>query len=140
MKYYPINLNIKNKRCLVVGGGLVAERKVETLLKAGAKVVVVSPRLTTKLGKLSRKGRIENIARKYRKGDLKGAVLAFGATNDPKVNRRILQEARKEGELLLIRFFKKYKYNDIWLPSFLEEITYNFLANYNRPGENPIFL
>lgn len=100
MKYYPINLNIKNKRCLVVGGGLVAERKVEKLLSAGAKVVVVSARLTPKLGKLSRKGRIESIARNYRKGDLKGAVLAFGATNDSKVNRRILQEAREEGVLL----------------------------------------
>ncbi len=100
MKYYPINLNIKDKRCLVIGGGQVAERKVENLLGAGAKVVVVSSRLTPKLGKLSRKGRIENIARNYRKGDLKGAVLAFGATNDPRVNRRILQEAREEGVLL----------------------------------------
>ncbi len=100
MKYYPINLNIKDKRCLIIGGGQVAERKVEKLLSAGAKVVVVSSRLTSKLGKLSRKGRIENITRNYRKGDLKGAVLAFGATNDPKVNRRILQEARKEGVLL----------------------------------------
>ena len=100
MKYYPINLNIKDKRCLVIGGGQVAERKVENLLGAGAKVVVVSSRLTPKLGKLSCKSRIENIARNYRKGDLKGAVLAFGATNDPRVNRRILQEAREEGVLL----------------------------------------
>lgn len=100
MKYYPINLNINDKRCLIIGGGQVAERKVEKLLSAGAKVVVVSSRLTSKLGKLSRKGRIENIARNYRKGDLKGAVLAFGATNDSNVNRRILQEAREEGVLL----------------------------------------
>lgn len=100
MKYYPINLNINDKRCLVVGGGEVAERKVEKLLSAGAKVVVVSSRLTPKLSKLSREGLIENIARNYRKGDLQGAVLAFGATNDPKVNRRILQEAREEGVLL----------------------------------------
>jgi precorrin-2 dehydrogenase/sirohydrochlorin ferrochelatase len=100
MKYYPINLDIKDKRCLVIGGGQVAERKVENLLSAGAKVVVVSSRLTPKLSRLSGEGLIENIARDYRKGDFKGAVLAFGATNDPRVNSRILQEAREKGVLL----------------------------------------
>ncbi|UCD83837.1 MAG: bifunctional precorrin-2 dehydrogenase/sirohydrochlorin ferrochelatase [Deltaproteobacteria bacterium] len=100
MRYYPINVNIKGKRCLIVGGGQVAERKAERLLKAGAKVVVISSRLTPKLKRLSGKGLIENIARNYRKGDLKGAVLAFGATNAPGINRRILREAREEGVLL----------------------------------------
>ena len=100
MRYYPINVNIKGKRCLIVGGGQVAERKVEGLLKAGAKVVVISSRLTPKLKRLSDRGIIMNIARNYRKGDLKGAVLAFGATNDPGINRRILREAREEGVFL----------------------------------------
>jgi precorrin-2 dehydrogenase/sirohydrochlorin ferrochelatase len=100
MRYYPINVNIKGKRCLIVGGGQVAERKVEGLLKAGAKVVVISSRLTPKLKRLSDRGIIRNIVRNYRKGDLKGAVLAFGATNDPGINRRILREAREESVLL----------------------------------------
>ncbi|MBW2620875.1 MAG: NAD(P)-dependent oxidoreductase, partial [Deltaproteobacteria bacterium] len=53
MKYYPVNLDIRNRKCLVVGGGTVGTRKVMTLLNCGAKVTVVSSDVAEKLQELS---------------------------------------------------------------------------------------
>ncbi len=93
MKYYPVFLDLKNKECAVIGGGLVAERKVELLLECGAKIMVISPELTDKLEKLRNLGKVFQVKRKYRFGDLEGAFLAICATNDPDVNLRVYEEA-----------------------------------------------
>ena len=58
MRYYPVNLDIKSKECLVVGGGSVSSRKVATLLKCGTKITVVSPEFSESLQKLSDNGTI----------------------------------------------------------------------------------
>lgn len=93
MKYYPVFLDLKNKECAVIGGGLVAERKVELLLECGAKIMVISPELTDKLEKLRNLGKVFQVKRKYRFGDLEGVFLAVCATNDPDVNLRVYEEA-----------------------------------------------
>ncbi len=102
MKSYPINLvGLEKKRCVVVGGGDVALRKVQSLLDAGAlQVIVISPRLDDGLSQLQRQGRIEHIARGYRPGDLKGAFLVIATTDDPEVNSSVSHEAEAEGILL----------------------------------------
>lgn len=93
MRYYPVFLNLKGRRCVVVGGGRVSERKVAGLLNAGAHVVVISPRLTGALEGLKSEGLIEHIDRQYIKGDLKGAFIAIAATSDPAVNHTIAEDA-----------------------------------------------
>jgi siroheme synthase-like protein len=102
VKSYPINLvRLEERRCIVVGGGDVARRKVESLLEAGARqVVVISPRLGDSLAQLRRRGRIQHLARGYRPGDLKGAFLVIATTDDPKVNRSVSQGAEAEGILI----------------------------------------
>lgn len=102
MKSYPINLvKLEQKRCIVVGGGDVARRKVESLLDAGAQqVVVISPRLGDGLAQLRRRKRIHHLARAYRPGDLKGAFLVIATTDDAAVNRAVSQEAEAEGILV----------------------------------------
>ncbi|MGQ9571914.1 MAG: precorrin-2 dehydrogenase/sirohydrochlorin ferrochelatase family protein [Dehalococcoidia bacterium] len=102
MRSYPINLvGLESRRCIVVGGGEVAQRKVEGLLEGGAEgVVVISPRLTRKLKALLQAGRIEHWPRGYRQGDLEGAFVVIAATNDPEVNRRVWQEAEQRGLLV----------------------------------------
>jgi siroheme synthase-like protein len=97
MTHYPIFLNLAGRRCLVVGGGPVAERKVEGLLQAGATVTVVSPRVTERLDSLALEKKLERVARDYRAGDLAGYQLAFAATGDPAVNRAVYAEARELG-------------------------------------------
>ena len=102
MKSYPINLvRLEERRCVVVGGGDVAQRKVESLLDAGARqVVVISPRLGDGLTELRRRGRIQHIARGYRPGDLEGAFVVIATTDDPAVNRAVSQEAEANGILV----------------------------------------
>ena len=93
MRYFPVFLDLKEKRCIVVGGGSVAERKVKNLLKAGARVVVISPKLTALLSRLREEEKIIHLPRPYRKKDLKEALLAIAATDDRAVNERIFREA-----------------------------------------------
>ncbi len=97
MGYYPIFVEIKDRPCVVVGGGVVAERKVETLLKAGAAVTVISPSLTGLLHSQVEAGKIQYVGREYRPGDLIGYEMAFVATDDKKVNPVVAQEARERG-------------------------------------------
>lgn len=100
MRYYPINVDITGKRCVVLGGGSVAQRKVESLLKCGGAVTVISPDLTPRLKTLLSQGKIEHTDRDYRPGDVEGAFLVFGATDDPQVNAEASQEAQ-EKEILV---------------------------------------
>jgi precorrin-2 dehydrogenase / sirohydrochlorin ferrochelatase len=91
--YYPIFLNLVDNLCIVIGGGRVAERKIRGLLNAGAKVRVISPFVSSRISTLVDALRVELVNREYRSGDLKGAVLAFAATDDEEVNRQIREEA-----------------------------------------------
>jgi len=93
VKYYPAFLNLHGKKVIVVGGGKVAERKVLTLVKAGATVKVISPTITNNLQKLREKGIIKYIARNYRKGDAKNAFIVFAATSSARINTEIAKEA-----------------------------------------------
>lgn len=92
MNYYPVFLNLKGKKAVVVGGGRIAERKVLTLIKAGADVTVISPRLTERLRKQKEFGHMRHISRAYRPGDLKDSFLVIAATDSPDVNSRVAVE------------------------------------------------
>jgi precorrin-2 dehydrogenase/sirohydrochlorin ferrochelatase len=93
MRYFPVFLDLQDKPCVVVGGGRVAERKIKTLLKAGARVKVISPRLTRPLAGLKSQEKIIHYPRTYRPKDLRGAFLAIVATDDRAINERVFQEA-----------------------------------------------
>lgn len=95
MPYYPVFLDLRGRKCVVAGGGPVAERKIKSLLGAGAAITVISPRLTRDLRLKARKGLIKHLGRRYSKGDLKGAFLAVSATGSRKDNLRVSEEAGK---------------------------------------------
>ena len=97
MGYYPVLLDLAGRRCVMVGGGIIAGRRVDGLLAAGARVTVISPRLTPALAALAAEGRIEHEPRSYRDGDLAGAELAFVATDTGEVNAAVAREARERG-------------------------------------------
>ena len=96
-RYYPIMMDIRDRRCLVVGGGAVAARKVGALLGAGGRVTVVSPQLHAELQALRDQGLIEHVNREYRREDLDGTVLVFAATDNPEVNQAVCCEAKTRG-------------------------------------------
>ncbi len=90
---YPIFLDLSGRRCVVVGGGKVADRKARKLLQARARVVVISPEIGAELESVA----AEIHRRPYREGDLEGAHLAFAATNSREVNAAVAREARGRG-------------------------------------------
>jgi siroheme synthase-like protein len=94
---YPIVLDLAGWRCVVVGGGVVAERRVDGLLAAGASVTVVAPALTPALAALVGAGRLQHLARGYGAGDLAGFDLAFAATDAGEVNAAVALEGRRRG-------------------------------------------
>ena len=99
MRYYPIHLDIKNRNCLVVGGGGVGTRKVDNLLKCGARVAVVSPEISSKLQDLSKSEPLTLKFRPYRSTDLEGMFLVIGATDDENLNQQISKDAEKSNTL-----------------------------------------
>jgi siroheme synthase-like protein len=96
MGYYPIFLNLDKRRCLVVGGGRVAEHKVKGLLQAGARVTVVSPDLTKILGTWAKQEKMRHVARRYRASDLARHELVFVATDDRQVNQAVYRDGKKQ--------------------------------------------
>jgi len=99
-RYYPICLDIREKPCLVVGGGAVAERKIMTLLDYEAKVSVISPKATHRIAHLGNEGRLTYMAREFEPGDTQGFFLVIAATDHDQINRAISQEAR-QGNILV---------------------------------------
>lgn len=95
MDFLPLFLNIKNKSCLVVGGGEVAARKVNLLRKAGGNVTVVAPELCPGLLKLSAASEIIHHARQFEQADLSGAVLVIAATDNAGINQMVSEQAER---------------------------------------------
>lgn len=90
---YPVLLRLTGKPVVVVGGGVVALRKVQGLLECGAQVKLIAPEVQPALAKLAEKKQLCWVQRTYRKGDLRGALLVIGATDQAAVNQRIFNEA-----------------------------------------------
>lgn len=99
MTLYPILLNLRGRRVVIVGGGEVALRKLKDLLDAGAIITLVAPELHGEIIKLAEanKQSISLLKREYRRGDLDGASLAFSTTNRQEVNASVFAEAKERG-------------------------------------------
>ncbi len=98
--YYPVFLDLKGRLCVIVGGGVVAERKVQALLECQGRVTVISPSATEEIQQRASSGELEWLARRYEPGDLKGAFLAIAATDQRPVNVEIADEAAAERVIL----------------------------------------
>lgn len=90
---YVSGLLLEDRKVLVVGGGHVTQRRIPTLLEAGAKVELVSPTATTKLTHLADTGQIVWHRRPFEESDLDGAWYVQATTDDPRVNRRVADGA-----------------------------------------------
>lgn len=94
--YFPVSLKVQDAPCLVVGGGRIALQKTRALVKAGARVTVVSPDLSPSLKRLGPK----HLRRHFRASDVEGAFLVVAATDDPAVNRAVHQACVRRGVLV----------------------------------------
>jgi precorrin-2 dehydrogenase/sirohydrochlorin ferrochelatase len=118
LKYYPVFWDIADKKCVVVGGGEVAARKVKRLLDCGAKVSVISPELNSELATLKKDNRISYIPSEYDSKGIDGATLVIGATDDEKTNAAVSQDATARG--IPVNIVDDPQKCDFILPSIVE--------------------
>jgi precorrin-2 dehydrogenase len=98
--YYPVYIQLRQQPCVVVGGGKIAEGKVDGLLAAQANVTVISPDLTAHLRGLVEEKQITYLARTYQTGDLTGAFMVICATDQAEINHEVWQEASANRQLV----------------------------------------
>ena len=98
--YYPVFLDLNARSCVVIGGGPIAEGKIQMLLECGANITMISPTVTSKIKNLAKTGTIQLEEREYREGDLSQAYLVIAATDDNNVNQIIAREAERHNLLL----------------------------------------
>jgi precorrin-2 dehydrogenase/sirohydrochlorin ferrochelatase len=133
MKYYPINLNLKGKKCVIVGGGKVAERKVLGLLECGADITVISPWLTPCLQELWDKKKISYVPRAYNPRYLKGAHLVVASTDNARVNRQVGERAKRLG--ILVNIVSAPRLSDFTVPSIIRRG--DFMVTISTGGKSP---
>lgn len=115
--YYPAFLDLEGKKCIVIGGGRVALRKIKMLRDCGAKVTVISPRIHAGVTRLAKAGGVRVVKRDYKSGDVRDAIIVVSATDDGKINEKVAGEAKKRG--VLVNVADDPERSDFIVPSFL---------------------
>jgi precorrin-2 dehydrogenase/sirohydrochlorin ferrochelatase len=100
MSYYPIFIDLQGKNGIVVGGGTVAQRKIETLIEYGAVIHVVARQLTSALSRYVEEGKIRFLGHEFRESHLTDAFIVIAATDDPLINHQVSMNARERGLLV----------------------------------------
>jgi len=131
--YYPIFLNIAGKKCLVVGGGKVALRKVQAFIEHNAAVEVISPVFCPELSKLAEDGVIRVQLRPYKTEDLNSAFVVVAATDDAAVNKRIATEAKQRG--VLVNVADSPQNSDFIVPAYFKRG--NVIVAVSTSGKSP---
>ena len=98
--YYPVFLDLTGKRCVIIGGGQVAERKCRSLMKTGTLITVIAPEITKRLRDYKDTGVIKHIERDYRKGDITSAYIVISATGSRETNERVARDAESLHKLV----------------------------------------
>ena len=132
MKYYPINLDIKNKNCLVVGGGEVGARKASTLIMCKAVTTVVSLEFAPAFKELEQQG-VTLLKKDYVEDDLKNMFLVISATNNQELNLEISRHAKKKE--ILCNIADNLEASDFILPSIVSRD--DLLITVSTNGKSP---
>ncbi len=132
MPYYPAFLDMKNKRCVVIGGGHVALRKVNMLLDHEAKVTVISPDLCEELEQLGMHS-VTLIQRVYQAGDINGSFVVVAATDNQVINEQVAEEAKEKG--ILINVVDVPALSSFIVPSYLKRG--NLTIAVSTSGKSP---
>ncbi len=115
MPLFPIFLKLTGRPCIVIGGGNLAESKIDSLLTSEARVTVIAPTASARIVEMSNSGEIVLYQREYTLGDLAGHFLVVAATDNPAVNRAVFAEAEAAG--ILINAVDDPPFCDFYFPS-----------------------
>lgn len=138
-RYFPVFINISEKKILVIGGGNVAARRINTLLLFAENILVVSPELDSSLEVYVKQGKIRWIRDHYQKEYLEGMDIVLAATDDRTVNIRITEDVRilksEKEKAVLLNVADNQKECDFFFPSVVcrDEI----VVGINSGGKNP---
>jgi siroheme synthase-like protein len=115
VSHYPVFLDLRDRPCYVIGGCAMAEEKVKALVAAGARVTVISPDLTSGLAGLAVEAKVDSIARRYRRGDLRTAYLVVVVAQSAAVVQAVWEETR--GRNILVNTLDDVPHCDFIAPS-----------------------
>ena len=131
MSYFPFFIDIKDKPCLVVGGGMVALRKIEKLLPFGVEITVVSPAFCAEVEGMEG---IQRVQRKFHPTDIVGKLFVIGATDDEAVNQQISDLCRAEGTL--VNIVDDREKCSFFFPALVKKG--EFVAGFSSGGGSPL--
>ncbi|MBQ3615704.1 MAG: bifunctional precorrin-2 dehydrogenase/sirohydrochlorin ferrochelatase, partial [Anaerotignum sp.] len=131
MSYFPFFMEIKDKECLVVGGGMVALRKIEKLLPFGVKITVVSPVFCSEIEELEG---IDRICRRFEREDIEGKMFVIGATDNEAVNRDISVLCREKN--IPVNIVDDPKKCTFFFPALVKQG--EFVAGFSSGGGSPL--
>lgn len=132
---YPLFLNIAGKKCLVIGGGKVALRKIQALLAYDADITVVSPYVEDKINNWLQKGMINLFRREFKISDLDGMFMVFIATDDNSLNQTISSLCREQG--ILVNAVDDPENCDFYVPAVLRR--QSLAIAISTEGKSPAF-
>lgn len=130
--YFPMFVDISQKKIVVVGGGTIATRRVETLLAFAEDILVVSPKVTEKIRVLCEAGDVRWMCSEYCPAVLEGADIVLAATDDPVCNERIVGDCRERG--ILVNTSHKKEMCDFYFPAIAKNET--IVAGITASGKN----
>lgn len=134
MKFYPINLNVENKKCFVIGGGKIALEKILGLIEANAKIFVIAPKVCAEVEELFQNGKINLIREKYSSEKISDGEILIAATNNFELNQKILSDGREKN--FLVNIVDSFD-GDFTVPSRIRRG--DFLLAISTGGKSPGF-
>ncbi len=132
---FPVFLNLRDRLCVIAGGGKVAQRKAETLIRCGAKVKVVSPRAEQQVMQWASDGLLTYCKKKFAENDLVSAFMVFAATDSGKENKRVFDICRQKG--ILVNAVDEPDFCDFLVPSVVRRKS--LAIAISTEGKSPLF-
>ncbi|MEG1501667.1 MAG: bifunctional precorrin-2 dehydrogenase/sirohydrochlorin ferrochelatase [Clostridiales bacterium] len=115
-KFFPLFMDLEDKKIVVFGGGKVASRRIHSLQGFGGRLLVIAPQIDDDLLALAG---VDFLVRGYQKNDCQGAFLVLAATDNPSVNEAIAQECREKG--ILFNTAHQKELCNFYFPALMEE-------------------
>jgi precorrin-2 dehydrogenase/sirohydrochlorin ferrochelatase len=129
----PLLISLSEKRCIIIGGGAIATRRMRALLKEKAQVSIVSPEVTPVIEEASKTSHVHWIQERYNETCMDGAFLVIAATNHSDLNRRIMQDAKRRG--ILCNDVSDAEEGDVIFPGYIQKN--DLIISVSTQGASP---
>ncbi len=118
-KYFPLFIELENIKVLIIGGGNIAARRMDTLLKFNADITMIAKSFKPEVRSAAERGRIRLEQREYSYGEIQNVKIVLAATDNEEVNNTIVKECRSKG--ILVNAVHNKLLCDFYFPAIIEE-------------------